>query len=90
MNNIPEITNPLGKYWQQPDHKNFLISYKYVLMTNKEFKELLEYSTSIPSGTYIGKMWKMNRGDKWYLAWFSECEDPKFLNNNYREILIRN
>ncbi len=29
-------------------------------MTAQELDELLEYSTSIPSGTYIGKLWKRN------------------------------
>jgi len=89
MNKIPEITNPLGKHWEQPDPKNFLISYKYALMNKTDFNKLLEYSTSTPSGVYIGKMWKMERNKVWYLAWFSECEDPKFVNNNYREILIK-
>lgn len=89
MNNIPVITNPLGKVWKQPDTKNILISYKYAAMFESDFNKLLEYSSSIPSGVYIGKMWKMKRGETWYLAWFSECEDPNYVNNNYREILIR-
>jgi hypothetical protein len=89
LNKIPEITNPMGKYWQQPDSKNIIISYKYALMSETDFNNLYEYSSSTPSGVYIGKMWKSKRNNIWYLVWFSECEDPKFLNNNYREILIR-
>lgn len=29
-----------------------------ILLTNKEFDDLLEYSTSVPTGTKIGKKWK--------------------------------
>ena len=90
MNNIPAMTNPLGKYWQQPDPKNFIVSYKYVLMTQKEFDELLEYSSSVPSGVYIGKLWKSHWSGIWKLVWLSEGDKEKtYLNNNYREILIK-
>lgn len=29
-----------------------------IFLTQKEFDELLEYSTSVPTGTAVGKIWK--------------------------------
>lgn len=89
MNAIPEITNELGKHWQQPRIDEILLDDTHALMGKSAFDNLLEYSTSIPSGVYVGKMWKGRyKEGGWYLAWFSKCEDPKFVNNNYREILL--
>ncbi len=46
-----------------------------VVLTKEEFDQLLEYSSSIPSGTVLGKVWKRNQnfhsgkkpGD-WYMG----------------------
>lgn len=88
-NVIPVITDPLGAHWQQPEIDDIEVDDTHALMSKSSFDKLLEYSTTIPSGVYIGKMWKgQYRQGPWYLAWFSKCDDPKFVNNNYREILI--
>jgi len=88
-NTIPPITNPLGKHWQQPKVSEIEIDDKYAVMEKSAFNKLLEYSTSTPSGVYIGKMWKGQYSNgKWYLAWFSKGDDAgTYLNNNYRIIL---
>ncbi len=55
---IPPITEPLGKYWEQPKPANFSLTLAYAWMDTADFKRLAEYSASLPSGTYSGKMWK--------------------------------
>ena len=87
-NIIPIITDPLGKSWDQPKIENILIDDKNALMEENDFKELHEYSCSVPTGVYVGKMWKSRINEKWYLRWFSEHENPEFVSNNVREIII--
>lgn len=90
-NIIPVITDPLGKYWDQPDPKDILIDYGYAVMRISTFYKLQEYSTSIPSGKYPGKMWSAFINNKWYLKWY--MDDPKnkdFLLIPCREILVMN
>ena len=89
-NVIPVITHPWGASWQQPEISDIEIDDTHALMGVYAFNQLVEYSHSIPSGVYIGKMWK-GRYDtgEWYLAWFSEGDEAKtYLNNNYRIILV--
>jgi len=91
---IPQITDPLGKYWNQPNQKDILVDEKYAVMNQSDFDKLANYSHSQPSGAYIGKMWKMNinseitKKDRWYLCWFDKDSDPTFVSNNYREIIL--
>lgn len=55
---IPPITDPLGKHWQQPHRRFIELDNTHALMSEQTFKGLKEYSTSIPTGRYEGKMWK--------------------------------
>lgn len=92
-NTIPRMLAPLGKHWEQPEKKNILIDNTHAIMCNKDFKLLPEYSTSIPTGVYEGKMWKKKvpwdrEPSKWYLVWFGFCDKPEYCSNNYREILL--
>lgn len=88
--NIPAMTDPLGQYWQQPNPDEIEIDDEHALMEESAFDRLAEYSTSTPSGVYIGKMWKGKyKNGQWYLAWFSKGDDAKtYLKNNYRHILV--
>lgn len=92
MNPIPPMTDPLGKYWNQPDSTGFLFDHTHVLMELKDFIQLSEYSTSTPTGVYEGKMWvsKVHTlgGDKWYLRWYDISDKPNCCNIHSREILI--
>jgi len=91
MDKIPAITNPLGKYWEQPEISDIEIDDTHALMNHESFKKLKDYSRSQPTGAYAGKMWKCKHADKWVLRWFSICpDDPKFLINNFRYILCEN
>ncbi len=85
---IPEITNKLGKYWEQPNPKRIEIDDTHALMDPEDFCQLADYSHSQPSGVYPGKMWKRKGPDGWILCWYSESELPDHCDNNYRKILL--
>jgi len=99
---IPPITDPMGKYWDQPKVESIIVDEKYALMSRQAFKELAEYNTSYPSGAYVGKMWKKqwldstdaygglkpHEPETWYLMWFGHSQKPNSLSVNAREILI--
>lgn len=58
---IPPMTHPLSKHWNQPDRSLIILDDKYALMSKEVFDKLHEYSTSIPTGVYEGKMWKAQK-----------------------------
>lgn len=92
MKEIPEMTNPLGRYWDQPDRSKIIIDDKYAIMTEQTMNELKEYSTTNPSGVYEGKMWRSkfveNGKTIHYLHWYSNSEKPNYCKHNVRNILI--
>ena len=68
---IPECIHPLSKYWDQPKNTEIEIDDSHALMSEESFRELPEYSLSVPTGVYVGKMWKSRgRNDEWYLRWY--------------------
>lgn len=85
---IPIMTDPMGRNWRQPDKDNILIDDTHAIMNKPDFDRLAEYSYLQPSGVYVGKMWKMQRGDTWYLCWYGVDPEPGYCSNNYRKILI--
>jgi hypothetical protein len=96
---IPEMTDPLGKYWDQPDRSAITIDDTHALMTTATFKKLGEYSASCPSGVYPGKMWSRHDGlhddrcaekdRRWLLCWYDRSElGPDYCSTKFREILI--
>jgi hypothetical protein len=85
---IPPITDPLGSGWHQPPREEIVILGTHAYMTQKSFDALAEYSTSIPTGVYPGKMWKSNVKGGWYLRWFGEHEDPNKCSNHHRVIVV--
>lgn len=96
-NYIPDMVHPLSKGWlKQPNRENIVIDDQYALMSQKDFDTLAEYSTSIPTGVYEGKMWKAHKyeliDDKkvwhWFLCWFGLSNLPGKVSNNMREILL--
>lgn len=66
------------------------IDEEYALMTKQTFEGLREYSVTIPSGEYEGKMWKANRGGIWYLYWYDHDDNPSMIKIERREILLLN
>ena len=90
MNNIiPDMVHPLGKHWQQPNRDNILIDDTHALMSERCLGELHDYSTSIPTGVYEGKMWKAHKKllDAWVLRWYDHIEG-KYMTIETREIII--
>ena len=97
-NTIPPITDPHGKYWRQPAVSSILIDDTHALMSRLDFMKLAEYSSTIPTGVYDGKMWKRHDGIhngkikpeecKWLLCWYGPSPHPESCSINSREILI--
>lgn len=91
MNNeIPVMTNSLGKHWKQPNPSNITIDNTHAMMSSSDYELLAEYSNSIPSGVYAGKMWKAIAQDGCaFLRWFGLVEGRDDLcSKNQREIII--
>ncbi len=100
-NTIPPITEPMGKYWDQPPVAEIRIDDEFATMSQKTFDALHDYSCSKPTGVYPGKMWRRHDGafdrkflaaggkPTWLLVWFGESRiGPGFCSNNYRKIVI--
>lgn len=100
MNNaIPPMTDPLGKYWEQPDPAGILLDDMHALMTERTFLSLKDYSCSTPSGVYPGKMWRRHDGSHnqafiraggkptWLLCWYGPVVNGK-CSVNTREVLL--
>lgn len=94
-NVIPPMTDPLGKYWDQPEREEILIDADVALMERSTFDKLHDYTRSHPTGCYPGKMWRAQYGVNgrpgtyWFLCWFGfSSKGEKFCSNNYREIVI--
>jgi hypothetical protein len=49
--------------------------YEKVILSKKEFDNMYEYSTSLPSGTYYGKCWKAKWGAGWFMGEY--VPDPR-------------
>lgn len=84
------MTDPLGKYWEQPDRNEIKINNDIALMNKETFDKLKQYDNSNPTGAYEGKMWKRKVGSNYYLCWFGIDDDPKFVSNHHRQIMFHN
>lgn len=86
---IPALESPYGPgSWQQPGRDNIEIDNTHALMTRDTFAQLLEYSATIPTGVYVGKMWRRQTVSGWLLAWFGPGDDPDTCSINWREVLL--
>ena len=82
------MTHPLSRYWEQPSRENILIDAEVAVMSAEDFAQLLNYSVSLPTGIYVGKMRKAKADGKWFLRWYDKCDDPQFLSIQTREIIL--
>lgn len=91
MNEIPEMTNPLGKAWEQPKRENIRLDDENAYIRKADFDLLKQYDTSNPSGVYAGKMWKRSvGGDNYILCWWVDVPDKEgYCKVNYRKILLQ-
>ncbi|TDX18517.1 hypothetical protein EDF88_1003 [Buttiauxella sp. BIGb0552] len=86
---IPPMTDPLGRHWQQPAAEAILIDDTFAVMDSQTFGALADYSSSVPSGVYLGKMWKTVASDgRKFLRWYGIADDLRLCTCNQREILI--
>ena len=58
------------------------------LMSQVKLDELLEYSTSLPTGTTIGKRWKCKGKDGWFLGEYVPGGEPGHVNIKWKRIRI--
>lgn len=58
------------------------------LVTPAQFKALLEYSFSLPTGKYIGKVWKCLCKGGWFLGEYVEDPDPTMIGIKWRELIV--
>lgn len=85
---IPPITDSLGRGWKQPHRRFIELDDTHALMSEQTFKALKEYSITMPTGVYNGKMWKRFANGEWYLVWFAPDKDPSKARIEKRKILI--
>lgn len=64
------MTHPLSNHWEQPNRNQIELTKDYAHMNLDTMNALAEYSTSIPSGVYGGKMWKRKINNIWHLCWY--------------------
>lgn len=84
----PIMVDPMGNHWTQPARHDVLIDDTHAVMSRHSLSMLLDYSHSVPSGVYDGKMWKTLYDGAWYLRWFSPSNDPTRCTINARLILV--
>jgi hypothetical protein len=76
---IPAMTHPLAKHWKQCNLDEVTMDSKEVSMTAFQLAELMDYSTTNPTGTYVGKCWKARIFDHarqtigWKLCWYGQA-----------------
>ena len=85
---IPAMTHPHGQSWRQPSRQDILVDKTHALMSWADFEKLHDYSTSLPSGVYEGKMWRCEAVEGWYLCWYGPSTMRDRWVNNFRKILI--
>lgn len=85
---IPPITHELGAYWKQPPLSDLLVDETHAVMTEPTFKALAEYSATIPTGVYEGKMWRARVRSGWLLRWYGPSDHHQSCSIEQREILI--
>lgn len=86
------MTDKMGVHWKQPDRTRLFFSDTEVLIAKADFDLLADYSASIPSGVYPGKMWKCrydyhDESKGWAICWFGPEEDQK-CKVHHRRIVI--
>jgi len=85
---IPDMIHPLSKHWDQPSKEDILIDNTHALISKKSFEQLKNYSMSIPTEVYEGKMWKAGSKNKWFLRWYGVENREGLLPILTREIII--
>jgi hypothetical protein len=93
---IPEMTNPLGKHWEQPDRSQIKFALGKAWVSKEDFAKLKQYDVTNPSGVYEGKMWKsvFHRKGKYgmikshLLMWYAPSKKEGFCDVKRIELMI--
>ncbi len=88
MHEIPEMTHELSRHWEQPQRENIRIDGEHAIMSEKTFKQLHRYDTSLPSGVYEGKMWAREKAGDFWLCWYGFDDEPNTCSVNARKIQL--
>lgn len=94
---IPAMTDPMGQNWSQPNRFDIEVDGTHALMSDAAFRRLPEYSGTIPTGVYPGKMWRRHDGvydprcpvekRRWLLCWYGEDNGGRCAIE-FREVLL--
>lgn len=65
---LPRMTNPLGRHWGQPAdlRERVRIFATHATIDDAAWRELPRYESTLPSGTYTGKVWRCGPWLCWY------------------------
>jgi len=86
---IPIMDDPLGKHWDQPaDIMQAPMDEKTILLRPDQFRDLCDYSASLPSGVYPGKCWKSQDKRGWFIRWYGEETPEGNCQVNNRDIEV--
>jgi hypothetical protein len=87
---IPQMIDPLGESWEQPKASEIVIDRWCAVMTRGTFMQLKDYSLSLPTGVYAGKMWRLLAGNgTWWLCWYGPSDhDQNSMGICLRQILL--
>lgn len=88
MIELPTMTHPLSAHWHQPNADQMAVYDDIAIMDRSALNSLSEYSLSIPSGVYEGKMWKRKSRDGWQLCWYGPSDKPDEVSINNRPIRL--
>lgn len=70
---------------------SMLLDDTHAVVTRSELDSLMEYSRSIPSGTYVGKVWKRRQWldrDAWILGEYVDVGSNAEIGIKWRSILV--
>ncbi len=86
---VPLMTHPLGRYWDQPSREAIAFVDGEAQMTERTFAELKNYSHTLPTGVYEGKMWRaLEPHGGWSLVWYGVAVDPGQCSIEHRPIRV--
>lgn len=84
---VPQVTSPMGVYWQQPPRDLILLDDACALMARAAFEQLQDCTGKRPENGFAGQMWKSVFRGKWFLHWYEpDVLHPERLAVQFREI----
>lgn len=84
---LPKMTDPMGKYWDQPEglRDRVRVFWNHATIDEADWNRLPRYERSCPSGTYPGKAWR--RGP--WLCWYGNPIDDNKIRIGFARALVQ-